>query len=151
MTDSSGLPESPSSSSHSLPGSFDSLMMSSAIGSSVSAIHPSLLTAGLMDPAHFSIYQRFFHPPPRQFDLFSYHAAAIHQHLAIAAANRSLSNTPLFNGVPIPNSISGSTSGALTKKSSNSYNVADLLAENQPASTKSDQTFNSSPDDSGKL
>lgn len=157
MTESSGLPTAtPSSSNSSWLGSFDSIMLSSTVGSPGSAVHgghpASILPAGLIDPAHLAIYQRFFQPQPRHLDLLTYHAAALHQHLAIAAANRSLNAAPsLFNGIPFPSS--NATVDGLTKKPSSSvgYSVADLLSENQHGSTKSDQTIISSPEDSGML
>lgn len=126
-----------SSNSNSWPPPFDPMMMSS-----FGAAYNNPSAGGLMDPANFALYQRFFQPP-RPLDLLTYHAAALHQHLAMAAvANRSL-NVPFS----VPTSTTSGTP-TITKNSSGlGYSVADLLSENQ--TDKSDRA--PSPDQSGKF
>ena len=154
----------------------DPVMLAAAAAGSVCGAPPM----GLMDsvsssssisdssPSRFAplVYQHFFHqlPPPRNqqnFDLLTYHAAALHQHLAVAAAaaasNRTfqqcqqlppaIANRMPFAGAPVTSFLEGDRS---SKKSATiGYSVADLLSDHQ-RSNSCDRTNNTSPEHSGK-
>lgn len=131
------MTESSSSSTNNWLASFDPMGITGAGHTGAAAAYGAAAAGLMMDPAHFAIYQRFSQPH-RPLDLLTYHAAALHQHLALAAmtGNRSLSGSmPFHVGNPGSAGIVGSSVGGITtiRKPCNSigYSVADLLAENQ--------------------
>ena len=150
----------------------DPVMLAAAAAGSVTQM-------GLMDsvsssssisdssPSRFAplVYQHLFHhlPPPRNqqnFDFLTYHAAALHQHLAVAAAasNRTfqqcqqqfspaIMNRMPFAGAPDASFLEGDRS---SKKSATiGYSVADLLSDHQRPNS-CDRVNNTSPEHSGK-
>ncbi len=154
------MTESSSSSTNNWLASFDPMGIVGAGHTGAAAAYGAAAAGLMMDPAHFAIYQRFSQPP-RPLDLLTYHAAALHQHLALAAmtGNRSLSSSmPFHMGSPGSAGIVGSSVGGITntiRKPCNSigYSVADLLAENQSINehNKSDRNnaSSSASDNSG--
>jgi hypothetical protein len=116
------------------------------------------------------VYQHFFHhlPPPRNqqqnFDFLTYHAAALHQHLAVAAAaasNRTfqqcqqefspaaIMNRMPFAGAPDASFLEGDSRSS-KKSATIGYSVADLLSDHQ-RSNSCDRMNNTSPERSGNF
>lgn len=117
------------------------------------------------------VYQHLFHhlPPPRNqqqnFDFLTYHAAALHQHLAVAAAaasNRTfqqcqqqfspaaiMNRMPFSAGAPDASFLEGDSRSS-KKSATIGYSVADLLSDHQ-RSNSCDRMNNTSPERSGNF
>lgn len=150
-------------------GPLDPVMLAAAAAGSICSA-PSILDPVSSNTAatRFAplVYQHFFHqmPPARnqhQLDLLTYHAAALHQHLAVAAAaaaaasNRTfqhcqqLPSTTVNRLTPSCAAPVGDSDGSSKKFG---YSVADLLADHQQTTNCNDRINNtSSPDNSGIL
>lgn len=138
-----------------------SMSLSDSVSSSSSSVSDS-------SPNRFAplVYQHFFHhlPPVRNqqhFDLLTYHAAALHQHLAVAAVAASTRTfqqcqhlPPLVtNSMPFGRAL---TTGLPTTNEDRSakksacvgYSVADLLSDHQRPNS-CDRINNTSPQRSG--
>ena len=154
----------------------DPVMLAAAAAGSVCA-PPTLLDSMSSPPTiadsaatRFApFYQHLLHhmPPTRNqqhLDLLTYHAAALHQHLAVAAAAAAASGRPFQQCQQIPSSIAsriphpfgaqlngltiGDDDGKAKKSACIGYSVADLLADH-PHTTSCDRIDNVSSPDSG--
>ncbi|KAK4003493.1 hypothetical protein OUZ56_005254 [Daphnia magna] len=135
-----------------------SMGLSDSVSSSTSSISDS--SANRFAPL---VYQHFFHhlPPIRNqqhFDLLTYHAAALHQHLAVAAAaasNRTfqqcqqlpplVTNSMPFAGVSATGLPTADEERSAKKSACIGYSVADLLSDHQRPNS-CDRINNTSPE-----